>query len=340
MPDLRLSQGAVSNPPNLPLTGDELIFASQEQNGLGWKTIICRVSDILALTVTRPVLEAAVAALQLQINGKAPAVHGHTIAQVQGLQDALDGKALAVHAHPINQVTGLQQALDGKSPVGHGHTIDQISGLSGELAARAVLGQPAYFSEIRPSAGAQGFQMYWNAINPGNGRNEYVNNHGGGDGGHFFWKRGSSSDGFNLQAYISAGSSMWTAGGYDTGSSEKLKHIDGPIPYTLEDLERIETCVGRYREDYNAGNDSRVFYRAENLLGIIPELVKPKGVEYHGEMVPVVKMEQTGPLNTHFLKLLTARDREQHNLLLEENRKLRLAVTGLADRITMLERRG
>jgi hypothetical protein len=133
---------------------------------------------------------------------------------------------------------------------------------------------------------------------------------------------------------------MWTAGGYDSGSSEKLKYIDGPVPYTLEDLELIETCIGRYREDYNAGDDSRVFYRAENLLGIIPELVNPEGVEYHGEMVPTVKIEQTGPLNTHFLKLLTVRDREQHALLVEENRKLRTALVGLADRITKLERRG
>ena len=49
-----------------------------------------------------------------KLDGKAPAGHEHTQAQVAGLPDALNGKAAAKHEHAQEDVAGLTAALDGK----------------------------------------------------------------------------------------------------------------------------------------------------------------------------------------------------------------------------------
>ena len=46
-----------------------------------------------------------------QLDGKAPAGHEHTQAQVAGLPDALNGKAAAKHGHAQADVAGLTEAL-------------------------------------------------------------------------------------------------------------------------------------------------------------------------------------------------------------------------------------
>ena len=51
----------------------------------------------------------------------APALHSHSIDQVDALQAALDAKADDVHSHAIADVTGLQTALDGKAETSHLH---------------------------------------------------------------------------------------------------------------------------------------------------------------------------------------------------------------------------
>lgn len=80
-------------------------------------------------------LVADLSAKQTAIDGKAAAVHGHSISDVTGLSAALDGKSDDGHGHSIGEVSGLTAALDGKSDDGHGHSISDVSGLSAALAA-------------------------------------------------------------------------------------------------------------------------------------------------------------------------------------------------------------
>lgn len=54
-------------------------------------------------------------ATQAALDGKAPLVHTHAIADVSGLQSALDGKAKSSHTHSISNITNLQTTLDAKA---------------------------------------------------------------------------------------------------------------------------------------------------------------------------------------------------------------------------------
>jgi hypothetical protein len=67
----------------------------------------------------------------------APALHSHSIDQVDALQAALDAKADDVHSHAIADVTGLQTALDGKADDTHSHAIADVTGLQTALDGKA-----------------------------------------------------------------------------------------------------------------------------------------------------------------------------------------------------------
>lgn len=120
MADFKLSQGVVSNPPTLPLSGSELVFASQDM-GEGWNTVVLRISDILSLAATPAQLDALALATSQALAGKSNTGHTHTIEQVTGLGSALAGKSDTGHVHAISGVTGLQDALNNKANSNHGH---------------------------------------------------------------------------------------------------------------------------------------------------------------------------------------------------------------------------
>lgn len=86
--------------------------------------------------------------LQDALNDKAPTVHTHVIADVTDLQTTLDGKAPTVHTHQISQVTGLQTALDGKAPSFHTHTFDQVPGLQAALDSKAAVNHTQEIASI------------------------------------------------------------------------------------------------------------------------------------------------------------------------------------------------
>ncbi len=91
------------------------------------------LSDSSTNPVQNKVIKAA-------LDGKAPATHGHGMAQISGLNEALAGKAPTSHTHTTAQVSGLDTALaglDGKAPATHGHGMAQISGLNEALAGKA-----------------------------------------------------------------------------------------------------------------------------------------------------------------------------------------------------------
>jgi hypothetical protein len=103
---------------------------------------------------------------------------------------------------------------------------------------------------------------------------------------------------------------LHVVGGINNGSSIKLKHIDGPLPYGLSEVERMQTATGRYRKDYSNDSRQRLFLIAEQLAELIPEAVDMEGVEYQGERVPAIKIEQLLPVFANAISQLSGQVRE------------------------------
>lgn len=84
---------------------------------------------------------------------------------------------------------------------------------------------------------------------------------------------------------------------FDVVSSRKVKCDLSANPYGLDDVRRIATAVGRYRQDYVADRGRKhVFLLAEQLAEVIPEAVTPDGAEYRGERVPTVNYDMLVPV--------------------------------------------
>lgn len=101
--------------------------------------------------------------------------------------------------------------------------------------------------------------------------------------------------GYSTTTSILTGSSLSATGGFDFGSSRRLKDIHGVLPYGLAEVRRVSTLIGRYKPEYNSDGRDRLFFDAEQLAGIMPETVDMQGVPFEGEMVPSIKIEQTLP---------------------------------------------
>ena len=92
------------------------------------------LSDSSTNPVQNKVIKAA-------LDGKAPATHGHGMAQISGLNEALAGKAPTSHTHTTAQVSGLDTALAGKANTTHNHDAANIT--SGVLNVDRVPSIPA-----------------------------------------------------------------------------------------------------------------------------------------------------------------------------------------------------
>lgn len=103
------------------------------------------------------------------------------------------------------------------------------------------------------------------------------------------------------------GGSFTANGGYDFGSSRKLKNVDGPLPYGLAELLQLSTLIGRYKPEYNDDGRVRLFFDAENMLEVMPECVDAEGVEFNGERVPAIKIDQVLPVIVRAIQELAAR---------------------------------
>lgn len=95
--------------------------------------------------------------------------------------------------------------------------------------------------------------------------------------------------------YVMPGGALNVGGGFDFGSSRKLKDVDGPMPYGLAEVRKIATLIGRYKPDYVNDGRRRLFFDAEQFMQVMPEVVNAKGVRYRGEDVPTIKIDQTLP---------------------------------------------
>lgn len=101
---------------------------------------------------------------------------------------------------------------------------------------------------------------------------------------------------FQDNGNLNVSGSVNPTGGYDFGSSLKLKDIEGPQPYGLAEVERMELAVGKYKPAYNNDNRRRLFFVAEQLAELVPEAVDLEGVEFNGERVASIKLDQLLPV--------------------------------------------
>lgn len=105
---------------------------------------------------------------------------------------------------------------------------------------------------------------------------------------------------------VNASGVMWTQGGYDMGSSRKLKTIEGGVPYGLAAVEGMELVAGHYKPEYNDDGRRRLFFVAEQLAELVPEAVDLEGVEFQGERVASVKLDQLLPVMAKAIQELAA----------------------------------
>ncbi|HEL3779044.1 tail fiber domain-containing protein [Stenotrophomonas forensis] len=123
---------------------------------------------------------------------------------------------------------------------------------------------------------------------------------GWGDGNRIQY---SAENGFTGHAFIG---SVSATGGYDVGSSRKLKNIEGTLPYGLAAVERMELAAGHYKPEYNDDGRRRLFFVAEQLAELVPEAVDLEGVEFQGERVASVKLDQLLPVLAKAIQELSA----------------------------------
>lgn len=204
---------------------------------------------------------------------KANTSHLHAIAHVTGLQDALTARALLSGADFRGNVTAPNLIAGGP---GNGAFV-QI-GDDAQIVDIGVSNTVGLYGIPNPESGAL--------------------------------KLGSAgptlaSNGGALQIQGRCGAT----GGFDFGSSRRLKHIDGPSPYGLAEVERMVTAIGRYKADYNDDGRDRLFLIAEDLAGLVPQSVNLHGVPYAGEMVPSILIDQLLPVLVTAIQELSAKVR-------------------------------
>lgn len=200
-------------------------------------------------------------------------------------------KADQAHNHTTAQIDGLDAALSSKFDKSGGEISGpvRISGFAGDPRHGVVyLGGGSSYMEVRNGT--------WLLYNEATGEGTVIR--GGGEtwtSGNFDPASKFDKAGGRIQGNVSAGGVIEADGGFNFGSSRKLKDIDGPMPYGLEEVRRISTMIGKYKPDYNADGRTRLFFDAEQFMEVMPEAVDSEGVSFNGELVPAMKLDQTIP---------------------------------------------
>ncbi|MDF2481016.1 MAG: phage tail protein [Stenotrophomonas indicatrix] len=117
--------------------------------------------------------------------------------------------------------------------------------------------------------------------------------------------RNGNNGAFN-QLFYAGTNGFSTPAGYDFGSSRKLKTIEGPQPYGLAEVERMELATGHYKPEYNPDGRRRLFFVAEQLAELVPEAVNLEGIEFNGERVASIKLDQLLPVMAKAIQELAA----------------------------------
>lgn len=114
-----------------------------------------------------------------------------------------------------------------------------------------------------------------------------------------------SSTGYNVIGNCTA------TGGFQNGSSRLIKRDLRALPYGLADLEKIETCIGKYVEDIDPFGRDRLFVIAEQLAQVIAEPVTHDGLaRADGTSVPTVEYSQLIPVIIEAIKELAGKIRK------------------------------
>lgn len=167
---------------------------------------------------------------------------------------------------------------------------------AGELTATSLktpgdltAGGTAHFAQacVRATAGTATNAGYVAFHTSDGTRRGYV---GWNDGGNRL--QYSAENGFGGHSFIG---NVVASGGFDFGSSRKLKDIDGPMPYGLKEVRQIATLIGRYKPEFNPDGRPRLFFDAEQFMEVMPEVIDAEGVAFNGELVPSVKIDQALP---------------------------------------------
>lgn len=99
----------------------------------------------------------------------------------------------------------------------------------------------------------------------------------------------------------------WAAGGFQVGSSRKLKTKLRKLGYGLAAVLGIETKRGYYKKAYNNDGRERLFVVAENLQEVVPQAVLAEGADFKGGKVPSVDYMQLVPVLIEAIKELNAK---------------------------------
>jgi len=228
--------------------------------------------------------QAALAIAWTQVTGKpvtfAPSAHTHAAADITTgtFADARIGQSnvtqhQAALAIAWAQVTGKPVTF---APSAHTHAIGDVNGLQGILDAKYQQGSVARFNDVYCDRGNGTGVCFLNGTGT---RYLYF------DGGTYIMPG----------AGLTLGGALAASGGYDYGSSRKLKEIDGVMPYGLAEVRRIVTLIGRYKPEYNDDGRTRLFFDAEQFLEVMPEVVNAEAIEFNGERVPAIKLDQVMP---------------------------------------------
>ncbi|MBB5864814.1 hypothetical protein [Xanthomonas sp. 3058] len=273
------------------------------------KVLDTRLGEGAPTAYTKKLLALGTAALfrtELELKGAALKDVGHG----KGLDaDMLDGKHGEYYLAWENH-TGVPETFP---PADHSHPENVAKDgdtMTGDLRVPALYAEnQVYGKSMEMLSSSVGFQFFWNsfATENGYGCNEYVNNYGNGTGGHIFYSRESKAVGPSRTMSISRTGSVAAPGGFDFGSSKKLKNTEGPLPYGLAEVERIKTAIGRYRPEYNQDGRKRLFMVAEQLAELIPEAVDMEGAHFNGENVPAIKIEQMLPVLVNAIAQLSTK---------------------------------
>lgn len=310
MANIKLSEARVTNPPTLPLSGAELLFLTQYNEGAD-TTVIATLTEVLAGPA------AAIAAANAAIATKSPIGHTHTIANVTGLQTALDGKSPVGHTH--NYVDKAGDTMTGSLGVPGGM---RMSGnISGAGAGVSVFefsgGRYIGYNYGADRLDFSGFPQvtltgsYWSQ----------------GSGAAFFFQDRSTAavwawyaqagvarlnhQAFGDRFFYYESGEFRPVGGIDTGSSEKIKHSTKSVTYTLDQFMEIKPFIGRYKESYSPDQRERAFFSTENFKKVgITEPLREGTIDFEGEKVDAMQYEQTIPLLAHFLQLAVAELRD------------------------------
>ncbi len=101
---------------------------------------------------------------------------------------------------------------------------------------------------------------------------------------------------------------LQAAGGFRNTSSRRVKDIEGPNPYGLDEVLKLETVVGAYKREFHGDGARRVFLVAENVAEHIDGPVRRMdGVEFEGEPVLGLDYLQLVPVLIRAVQELSAK---------------------------------